>query len=152
MQNITYGLPQGSILGPKLFLLYINDICKVCKNLQFVLFADDTNIFCSRKDINQLLNTVEAELKTLKRWFDVNKLSLNLQKTKFIVFSNMEINHPVEIAINGIQLEQVKENSFLGVIIDNKLCWKPHVAHVKSKMYKSLGILQKLKYEVHTKP
>ncbi len=73
------------MLGPKLFVLYINDICKV---LKMVLFADDTNLYCSGKSLKQLLITVEIELRVFKKWFDDNRLSLNLSKTKFIIFSN----------------------------------------------------------------
>lgn len=126
--------------------MYIKDICKVTTLFHFILFADDTNIFCSGKDLNHLLDTVEKGLKTLKRWFDLNKLSLNTNKTNFIIFSNRKIDQSVKITIDNVQLEQVHDVKFLGVIIDHKLCWQSHVAHVKSKIYKSLGILQKVKY------
>ena len=86
--TITCGVPQGSILGPKLFILYINEICKVSSLLKFVVFADDTNITCSGEDLQQLLEVVSLELGKLKQWFDANKLSLNIKKTKFMIFGN----------------------------------------------------------------
>lgn len=140
MLKVTCGVPQGSVLGPKLFILYINDICKVSKLLKFVLFADDTNLYCSGKSLEQLLNTVERELKVLKKWFDINKLSVNLNKTKFIIFGNRQINNQVKIMINAVEIERVYENKFLGVIIDHKLCWKPQINNVKTKMSKPIAI------------
>ena len=75
-------MPQGSILGPLLFLLYINDLCNVSKALDFILFADDTNIFFSHNVPNQLMEIVNNELKKLSSWFQANKLSINIKKIK----------------------------------------------------------------------
>ena len=85
---VTFGVPQGSVLGPKLFILYINDICEALEDLHCVLFADDTSLYCSGENLEHLLQVVENDLKTLKKWFDINKLSLNISKTKFMIFGN----------------------------------------------------------------
>ncbi len=114
-----------------------------------VLFADDTNLYCSGKSLEPLLNTVELELRVFKKWFDVNRLSLNLSKTKFIIFSNRLSNNKVKLTINNEEI--VYGKNFLGVVIDHKLCWKSHINHVKTKMSKSIAILNRTKHILNEK-
>ena len=85
-QSIKCGVPQGSILGPLLFLIYVNDMTNCSNLLQFILFADDTNLFFSSTNINDLIAIVNRELDKLAVWFRANKLSLNIDKTNFILF------------------------------------------------------------------
>ena len=146
LRNVICGVPQGSILGPKLFILYINDICNVSPVLKFILFADDTNIFCSGSDIVQLSIIVSNELVKLSEWFAVNKLSLNLSKTNFMLFTNCRREQNVNIRINNCEIDMVYKTKFLGVVIDSNLNWKDHVAMVKSKLSKSIAIIHKAKH------
>jgi len=81
--DITCGIPQGSVLGPKLFLIYINDICKLTKTVKPELFVDDTNIVCSGGNLQELVEIITSAIYKLKGWFDRNKLSLNINKTNF---------------------------------------------------------------------
>ena len=83
--KITTGVPQGSILGPLLFLLYINDICRTSEILKFILYADDTNIFYSCESLDQLCEVVNRELHGVMQWFRANRLSVNLKKTNFVI-------------------------------------------------------------------
>ena len=141
---ICCGVPQGSILGPILFLLYINDLCNVSEFLKFVLFADDTNIFASGINIEELIKQVNKELKNVNKWFVTNKLSLNVSKTNFMIFSNRkEYNNEYDIYIDQFKIIRVFSCKFLGVIIDSRLNWKEHIDIVKTKLLKCNGILYK---------
>ena len=88
--KVICGVPQGSILGPALFILYINDMCNVSMLMKSILFADDTNLFYSGDKLSQVCETVSTELGKLHRWFQVNKLSLNIAKTNFMIFGNKQ--------------------------------------------------------------
>ena len=145
--TIKCGIPQGSIIGPSLFILYINDLHNVSKILNFILFADDTNIFLSGKNLLEDCNIMTNELKKLDIWFKVNKLSLNVGKTNYMVFGKTgSVLSNCHIYINDVELEQVSSTKFLGVYIDNKLNWHKHILHVKNKIAKSLAIMYKVKY------
>ena len=151
--NIMCGVPQGSILGPLFFLLYINDIINTSTILQLILFADDTNVFVSHKDKDYLTNILNAELNKLSIWFRANRLSLNLKKTKFIVFkpSQKRTNQTIQLLINNQKIDQVKETVFLGVIMDENLNWKSEISHVANKVSKCTGIIRKSSFYLSTK-
>ena len=84
--RITCGVPQGSILGPLLFLIYVNDLANASEIVFSILFADDTNMFLSGKDPNLLVKIMNQEMENVVDWLKLNKLSLNLKKTHFILF------------------------------------------------------------------
>ena len=119
--TINCGVPQGSILGPVLFLLYINDIVECSKLLYFLLFADDTNLFYSCDKLDKLITTVNRELMNLATWFRANKLSLNVDKTNFMIFGHKKIPQGCPpFSIDGSIIKGVDSTKFLGVLIDAK--------------------------------
>ena len=142
---VTIGVPQGSILGPLLFILYINDMPNLLQSAFPIIFADDTTLFISGKNIEVVLETFKNELVNLVEWFRANKLSLNLNKTQYMLFTTSpgvrlkEINFEV----NGNVIARVKKTKFLGVYIDEKLSWLDHIDHICLKIRKSLGVIRK---------
>ncbi len=144
-------MPQGSVLGPLLFLIFINDLVR-CTCLSTILFADDAVLSESDTSVKNLEKKVNIEVKKLHQWFISNKLTLNLSKTKYILFSRKKKEkHKLKkfrLNINNYCIKQVSEMKYLGVILDNKVNWHEHIDYVCSKLAKAAGIFYKIRYKV----
>ena len=144
--KISCGVPQGSILGPALFILYVNDMCNVSSIVKSILFADDTNLFLVGDDLKEVCETMSFELDKLSRWFQAKKLSLNVSKTNFMIFSNKKCNDNHMISINGMDITRVFVTKFLGVHLDFQFNWSKHISVITNKIAKNVSVMYRVRH------
>ena len=145
-QTFSHGVPQGSVLGPLLFLLYVNNIFLSSTKLNFYLFADDTSLLYSDKNTHKLENIVNSELKKISRWLEANKLTLNVSKSNFVIFhppqKRIEYFPQLKLFDHGtkrmLRLEMKNSVKYLGLMIDSSLSWKSHIDYISLKTSRSI--------------
>ena len=149
--KITTGVPQGSVLGPLLFLLYINDLHRSVKYSKTYHFADDTNIMQSNKSLDVLSKNLNEDLKSLSQWLKANKLRLNISKSELIIFhrNTASIDHTLKLKLDGKRLSPSQSVKYLGVILDKHLQWNDQIAQVKIKLNRAIGILSKIRHNAN---
>ena len=156
--KILFGFPQVSVLGPLLFLIYVNDIYRVSSKLNFYLFADDTNILYANNNLKSLESVVNEELRKVCEWLNTNKLSLNTSKSNFVIFHPFQrkpdYNVTLKMYDNDLKiltsLERKHYVKYLGVLIDSHLSWRYHIEYISSKISKGVGIIARLRHFVPT--
>ena len=142
-EPITCGVPQGSVLGPLLFLIYINDLPHACINSVPYLFADDTNII--RSDKHSLKEPLEEDLSNITDWLNCNKLSLNFDKTFSVVMSTNR-SLTLQLRINGQPIAPAESSKYLGLYLDSRLSFDRHISHVRSKLSQKTGIIARIRH------
>ena len=158
IKPITRSVPQGSILGPLLFILYVNDFRNCLDFSTNVSFADDSNIFITGKNIQSVYSKTNLELKNIDEWMTANKLTVNSAKTKYeyLLFTPRKSNYSVsntsfEVHFRNNTIEKVSSIRFLGVIINKNLSWKEHINMIKLKIRSFLGSIMRVKLCLTTK-
>ena len=152
MRNTFAGVPQGSILGPLLFLIMINDLPNVLKNCKLTMYADDTTLYLCGKDQVELQNKMQEDLDRVGVWLKCNKLNLNIDKTNFMIIGTKQRimvhdtgDDPISIKFDGKELTRVRSTKCLGVMIDENLTWHEHIDYVCRKVIASLSMLRRVR-------
>ena len=150
---INCGVPQGSVLGPLLFLLYINDLNQAIKSCKVHHFADDTNLLCLSNSIKKLNKQVNADLKHLVNWLNANKISLSVKKTEMVIFKSKQkkLEGDLKIKLCGKRLYHTESVKYLGVKINTNLTWQHHVNDLSIKLNRANAVLFKIRKYVSPK-
>lgn len=145
---ITIGVPQGSVVGSILYLIYVNDMGHLKLSGKLCLFADDSSVFYANKTVQQNMERMKPDIEIINEYFRLNKLSLNANKTKFVHFAPAQKKFIAEENLNadGFVIEKVNSIKYLGVHIDSQLTWANHVDHVCGRVAAAAGILRKLSF------
>ena len=150
--TVLGGIPQGSVLGPFMFNIFINDIIKASSKFDFILYADDTTLVSTLENFGTLSNVAEleyainCEISKISSWLVSNMLVLNVAKSKLMLFFKSPKHPPkLRLTINGDIIEQVEEFNFLGITVDQNVTWDAHITKISIKLARVIGILHKLK-------
>ena len=147
--KVTMGVPQGSILRPLLFLVYIDGVQSELRHSKMTMFADDMAFYCRENSPTNLQSKFNADLAAITSWLHNNKLTLNVTKSKFMVNGGrdkLSQFNDIALVANNDQLENVTKFKYLGVIINQHLTWHDHIEQLQSKIAKKLGVLKRIKH------
>ena len=150
---ITHGVPQGSVLGPLLFIIFINDLHNSVVHSVTHHFADDTNLLYADSSLKKINKYINHDLKLINDWLRANKIALNANKTEIVLFKSKyrKINKHLNFRISGQKIKPKHQVKYLGVILDENLNWELHVNNLKLKLNRSIGMLSKIRHYVSLK-
>ena len=146
--SISSGVPQGSVLGPLLFTIYINDICDVITECKVLLYADDCVLYTSHRQENIVHNRIINDAKNLLSWCTNNLLCINVKKTKSMLVGTrhrLSISQPLDIRLNNVQIETVKSYNYLGVIFESELSMNHQLTEIHNRVQQKLFHLRKIR-------
>ena len=143
---ISHGVPQGSVLGPLLFIIFINDLHKSIRHSQMLHFADDTNLLYINKSMKRINKHINHDLSLIVQWLRSNKISLNADKTELVIFSpkRKQITKHLNFRISGQKIEISTRVKYLGIQIDQHLNWNEHIKNIIPKLSRAIGVLSKI--------
>ena len=150
-EEVTYGVPQGSILGPLLFLLFINDLPLYTKNVNADLYADDTTVYDIQDSLEMIQYNLESALNNLHIWCKCNGMLLNSAKTKVMLITTNQKRHRLnsdnlDLTFNNDSISMTTSDKILGVFVDNSLTWTEHVKYLRRKIASNIWLLSKIKH------
>ena len=141
-QIVNYGTPQGSCLGPLIFLIFTNDLHQHLNHCASILFADDTTLYKTQRNLNYLKWCIQDDMQILSDWFKANKLTLNLEKTISLLFQQSGSCKELEITIDTVTIRTSKETKFLGMWLDHHLTWSIHIQKLITKLKCNINLLK----------
>ena len=152
-ESVSCGVPQGSILGPLFFIIYVNDMHTAVKSSIIHHFADDTNLILSSKNPNQIAKLLNRDLKLIFEWLCANRLSLNVSKTEFILFRppKRNLDKRIVLKLNRTKIYESNKIKYLGIILDSRLSWRDHINELTKKLNRAVGIVYKIRSDCTNK-
>ena len=142
------GIPQGSTLGPLLFILYINDMANSLSYTKIIHFADDSTLYKSYNKTTDISHQINTELEAINNWLTANKLYLNVNKTKYMIINNRGRPPDLNLTIGNSTIERCTEHKFLGVYIDERLTFGTHTNKISNRIARGIGVLRRMKHIV----
>lgn len=143
--SITCGVPQGSVLGPILFLIYINDLPNIFSNLKSILFADDSTLYLTGDNITEMINTANNDLQTLYTWCLSNRLTINSDKTFYMIFTNKSYDNLPPLIYHEDQIKKTNNHTLLGITYDNNMTFKTHISNLVLKLSRIVSLIYRVK-------